>query len=372
MSRLEAYLLDVIRGRRGVGPAALRTLLGACSATYGAGLEAYLLTYRVGLRKRTALPCTVVSVGNLTVGGTGKTPITEVVCRRLGAMGLRCAILSRGYRGAHENGARIASDGAGVILPAAEAGDEACLLAHSLPGVPVLVGKDRRATGRLAVRRFAPDVLVLDDGMQYWQLHRDLDIVLLDAETPFDNGRLLPRGLLREPPSHLRRAGLVVMSRADAAGADRVNDARRRVRALAPGVPICTSALSPTGLWDLSDHHRMDVGWLRNRKVAAVCGIAQPASFVRTLADLGAQIIVERFLSDHAGLDAAGWREIEGAAFRASADAIVMTSKDGVKAQCEYARLPVLALSVEARLDDVDKLMTVLNAAVHAHAGCPE
>ena len=228
MSGLEAYLLSVARGRRGVVPTLLRGTMTALAPVYVAGLKTYLLPYNLGIRKRKQLPCPVICVGNITTGGTGKTPMTQTLCNLLQASGKRIVILSRGYGGSNEYKCAVVSDGQKVRLSAREAGDEAYLLAKTLPDIPVIVGKDRRQTGMLAWNEFHPDVIVLDDGLQFWQLHRDLNIVLLNAADPFDNGYTFPRGLLREPPSHLRRAGIIVLTNARRVSTAAVSESSNR------------------------------------------------------------------------------------------------------------------------------------------------
>ena len=201
ISSLQTYILDTIAepGRADFGADLTRGVLGGLAALYDGGLEAYLLAERVGVRRRERLPIPIISIGNLTVGGTGKTPMTQWLCRRLVSENKRVAVLSRGHGGTSQSVRLVSGLDGKVRLSAADAGDEPNLLAQTLPGVPVLVGKDRRLSGREALRLFDLDVLVLDDGFQFWQLARDLDIVLLDARRPFDNGFPLPRGLLREP-----------------------------------------------------------------------------------------------------------------------------------------------------------------------------
>src|SRR5579862_1861134 len=258
------YLLDVVSGRRN-GPAAgvLRTGLAGLSYGYSGGLKLFLWPFRSGLRKQARLGCRVVSIGNLTVGGTGKTSITQVVCEQARERGLRVCVLSRGYRGANEGGAAVVSTEKRVELDAMAAGDEAYLLARTLPGVPVLVGKDRRVTGALAIERFRPDLIVLDDGMQYYWLHRDVEVTLLDALRPFDNGYAFPRGLMREPPSHLRRANAVIITNVDKASPTDVIALRSRIDSLAPGRQVYTASYMPKALRPLDHSSALPVSWLR-------------------------------------------------------------------------------------------------------------
>jgi len=281
----EKYLLSVIDAadpRRGPVPTALRGFLAGCAGLYDAGLETYLNAERAGIRRRGRLPSPVISVGNLTVGGTGKTPMTAMLCNRLKERGLRVTILSRGHGGT-SNDARIVSTPTGdIVLSSVDAGDEPVLLARLCPGVPVVVGKDRRLSGREALRNWPVDVFVLDDGFQFWQLARDLDIVLLDSKLPFDNGYPLPRGLLRDPARHIRRAQVAVVTRADRLDADARAALIDRVHGYAPDMPVHFASHAPVGLVQL------DLSYLNSTfpsSVVALSAIAQPESFYRTLSD---------------------------------------------------------------------------------------
>lgn len=349
-SGIEGYLLAVARGRSGLVPTLLRGLLSALAPVYCAGLELYLLPYSLGLRKRRRLPCPVLCIGNLTTGGTGKTPMTQTLCRLLHAEGRRVVILSRGYGGQNEYGCAVVSDGERLLLTAPESGDEAYLLASTLPGIPVVVGKDRRVTGALAWERFQPDVIVLDDGMQFWQLHRDLDIVLLNACEPFDNGWTFPRGLLREPPSHLRRAGIVVLTNAQRAGRDQIAAVTRQVAKLAPNRPVLTADLEPTGLHDLTGKIDYPVAWLQGRKVAALCALGNPTAFEAMLETLGADLVARFRFRDHKVISADELTRVCAEARTSGAEVIITTEKDAVKLASEAASLPLLALQVEMQL----------------------
>jgi len=359
--RLEQYVLSVIGDppRPGVAADATRGFLGGCARLYDAGLEAYLVAETLGLRRRGHLPLPVVSVGNLSVGGTGKTPMTQRLCRRLQAKGRRVAVLSRGHGGS-TTGVGVVSDDAGQVhLSAAQAGDEPVLLARILPGVPVLVGKDRRLSGRQALRRFGLDVIILDDGFQFWQLARDLDIVLLDARRPFDNGFPLPRGLLREPKRHLRRAGVVVATRAGGLTASERVALAADVRALAPDAPLFFAGHRAVGFVPASDLAAplLPLETLAGRVVHAVSAIAQPESFRRTLErEAGARVLSLRAWGDHHRFSAeearAALRDAAGAA------ALVMTEKDAVKwpaseeLGADAADVPTLALRIEMAFED--------------------
>jgi tetraacyldisaccharide 4'-kinase len=269
--------------------ALLRLLLTPLAGLHFLGLELYLLPYRLGIRKRYRLPVPVIAIGNLTSGGTGKTPMAARVGKLLRDEGLRVVLLSRGHGGSHEKegGARLVSRGDGTpLLSAAVAGDEPVLLAQLLPDVPVIVGRDRRVSGRLACAELAPDVLLLDDALQFWQLHRDLDIVLLDARRPFDNGWLLPRGLLREPPFHLRRAGIVVLTRADRVTPEQLERPKRVVARLAPQAALFTATHAPTS-WIGLDGAQKPLDAFAGQSGGVFCGIADGQAFLHTVKSLG-------------------------------------------------------------------------------------
>ena len=170
---------------------------------------------------RVDFPATkIISVGNLSTGGTGKTPVVQWLAKSFADEGVKAAIVARGYGGEYSGRGAIVSDGEKILLTSQQSGDEAFLHARSLRSTPVVIGRDRVAATRMAIEKFAPEIVLLDDGFQYWSLARDFDLVLLDARRPFGNGKLLPSGRLREPQSALRRASGVLLTRADAANAD--------------------------------------------------------------------------------------------------------------------------------------------------------
>jgi tetraacyldisaccharide 4'-kinase len=366
-SGIESYLLAVARGRPGPVPMLLRGLLAALAPVYCAGLELYLLPYHLGIRKRSRLPCPVLCIGNLTTGGTGKTPMTQMLCRLLQTMGKRVVVLSRGYGGQNEYGCAIASNGERLLLTAPESGDEAYLLACTLPGIPVVVGKDRRVTGALAWERFRPDVIVLDDGMQFWQLHRDLDIVLLNACEPFDNGWTFPRGLLREPPSHLRRAGIVVLTNAQRAGDVQIATVQRRVAKLAPACPIFTADLAATGLRDLAGKMKCPLSWLEGRKIAALSALGNPTAFEAMLETLGADVIGRFRFRDHKRITEDEMANVGREARVSGVEAVITTEKDAVKLTANQAALPLLALQVEMRIAGESALWNVVETILTLH-----
>ncbi|MDD3249073.1 MAG: tetraacyldisaccharide 4'-kinase [Smithellaceae bacterium] len=245
--------------------------------------------------KSVRLACPVISVGNLTVGGTGKTPCVIGLAKMLTRHGYRPAVLSRGYGGQNSGPVRIVSDGANAERSAAETGDEPLLLARSLPGVPVITGAKRALSGQTAIGRFNADALICDDAFQHRQIFRDINIVLLDAERPLGNGHLLPRGELREPAESLRRADCIVLTRADKAGPTPAHIARI---VDASDIPVFRAShrfrevIGPDGGVLPPEH-------LHGRKVCAFCGIAKPASFRKILLEAEAEILSFVDFPDH-------------------------------------------------------------------------
>jgi len=358
-SRLEQYLLSVIAepGRPGQPASLLRGLLGGCAGLYDVGLEAYLAGETLGLRRREYLPIPVISIGNLTVGGTGKTPMTQWLCRRLQTEGKCVAVLSRGHGGEGQS-VRLVSDSQGlVLLTASEAGDEPLLLAMTLPGVPVLVGKDRCQSGREAMRRFALDALVLDDGFQFWQLARSLDLVLLDAKRPFDNGFPLPRGLLREPMRHLSRAGIVVATRAGSLSEAERESLAARVGGLAPDAPLYFADHRAAGFVPADDLTAplLPLDVLAGQPIFAVSAIAQPEAFRRTLEqEARAQVLCLQAWDDHHKFTPVQVQEVMQSAVTLGAEAVLMTEKDAVKWPFLNSpeRLPTYALRIEMVIEN--------------------
>ena len=379
-SALQEYLLEVIDAdepRRGILPTSIRGGLSLLSNLYDVGLNGYLGLETAGLRRRERLPVPVLSIGNLTVGGTGKTPMAQYICRELVSRGHRLALLSRGH-GGKKLPVQVVSDGEGIVLVGPDdAGDEPVLLAQSLPSVPVFVGKDRRITGREALRRHGLDAIVLDDGLQYWQLIRDLDVVLLDSSCPFDNGRTLPRGLLREPVEHLNRAGIAVFTRSESLKDSDRERLQEIVRQHAPEAAVFFARHSPTHLIRLGfeDKTQVPVDALRGVPVLALSGIAQPEAFRRSLQDeAGCRVVHAVDWVDHHKIVPDDVAHAAALAQSSGAEAIVMTEKDAVKWEACVRTLktsptiPVYALSISMQIDRPEKFMDTLTTRLFGEA----
>jgi tetraacyldisaccharide 4'-kinase len=342
--------------------AALLSPLLALEAGFRAATAARGALYDRGVLAVERPPVPVLSVGNVAVGGAGKTPVALAIAERLVARGRRVAVLSRGY-GAVRQDARVAADLAGVRLGAAEAGDEPALLARRLPGVAVLCGPRRAVLARIAVDRLGADVLLLDDGFQHRALARDLDVVVLDAANPVGNGHLFPRGPNREPLAAIRRAGLGWLSRVDQADRSELERLRARVRALTGREPV-ESQHASVDVVDGALDRSLGLDALRGRRVALVCGIARPASFRHTVEGLGATVVLEQRFPDHHRFAAEDVAAALLAVRGGRADVVVTTEKDAVRLPPGLAADPaVLAVRIRA---EIVRGAEVLDAAIDA------
>jgi tetraacyldisaccharide 4'-kinase len=300
---------------------------GAMAALSRAGLRAVELPYSWAVRcrnwrfdsghaaiHRVGVP--VVSVGNITLGGTGKTPLVEWLARWFAQRGVAVGIVSRGYRA--ESG---------------EMNDEALELAQKLPGVPHVQNPDRVAGAREAIERRGCRMIVLDDGFQHRRLHRDLDIVLVDALEPFGYGHVFPRGLLRESLAGLRRADVIVLSRADLIDEAKSRQIELLVRRHAPNALWAEASHRPVELIDHAGASQ-SLDWLRGRRVVACCGIGNPAGFRHTLVQCGCEIATVREFPDHHHYAAADIQLLADDVARSGAESLVTTHKDLVKLDC--------------------------------------
>jgi tetraacyldisaccharide 4'-kinase len=323
----------------------MRRLLAPLSWLYG-----WIVSRRRRARRRTPpqrLPVPVLSVGNITTGGTGKTEAVVLLCRLLLARGLRPAVLSRGYRRRSREAHLIVSRGAGPEVTVQAAGDEPYLLARRLPRAAVLVGADRMATGRRAVLELKCNVLVLDDGFQRRNfIHHDFDLVLVDAAEPFGRDYLLPAGNLREPVSALAEADLLLLTRADQFAVAPVLD---RLQRTAPKVPVLTSRHRPVSATPIAGGPEQALEILKGKRLLAVSGIARPEAFRATLADLGLEVAGHIRFPDHYWYSDADRRRLRQRAAALGAD-VITTSKDAVRMGWS-AEDPVRAWSLDVELE---------------------
>jgi tetraacyldisaccharide 4'-kinase len=343
---------EIVSGRRGgAGAAMARSVLRLAELPYTAAVnwrnrrfdQAHTAVERV------AVP--VVSVGNLTLGGTGKTPMVEWIARWCAGQNVRAGIVSRGYG---------ATNG--------QKNDESLELELALPGVPHVQNPDRVAGARAAIEQFGCQLIVLDDGFQHRRLARDLDIVLLDASAPFGFEHVFPRGMLREPIEGLERAGVVCLTRADLLDATQRDSIRRRVAEIASRVVWCEAAHAASGLQN-AEGKAMPAAAIAGKRVAAFCGIGNPAAFRRSLESLGSKIVWWREYPDHHAYGATDEAEIAAAVCETDAEIVLATRKDLVKVRVERLGDRALwALTIEMRLlvggPDLERaLANVLSAA---------
>ena len=309
--------------------------LSAGSLLYQTAIGVRNAGFDRGWAKSVRLPCVVVSVGNLTVGGTGKTTCSEYLAQKLAGLGRRVAVLSRGYGGAQReyvlrwDGRQLLQDGQPLSHPDGLA-DEPQLLARHLSGVPVLVGANRSKTGRVACTQLGADALVLDDGFQHRQLHRDCDVVLVHARMPLSGWPLLPRGPMREPLSALRRANVIVVTKADEA-LSMLSALRERLRAINRHATIVTAAHEPDRLIDGSTGADLGLARLDGLRVGLLSSIGDPEGFEATVRRLHATIVSHRAFPDHHRYQPADLASLTTVHSGARADALLTTEKDWVR-----------------------------------------
>lgn len=316
------------------------------SLIYYIAVNIRLSSYRAGLFKASKLGCKVISVGNITVGGTGKTPAVGFIAARLKEKGLKVAILSRGYRRTGK-GISIVSDGKDIFLGPEEAGDEPYMLARRLKNIPVLVGADRHELGRYAMKRFPIDVIILDDGFQHISLKRELDVLLVDGEKGFGNGYLIPRGPLREPLSGIKRAGVVLINKASA----KSGGISEHIRKIHPEPPLIKSSYKAERLVSLWSGEQAGLGRLSGGKVMALSAIADPSSFLNLLSSLVGEIVSDVSFPDHYSYTSGDLKDIMKKARAAGAGFIVTTEKDAVKLEQLEAMTDIPIYCLEIGLD---------------------
>src|SRR6266513_2899868 len=363
LENLEQFGIDVVLERRhGFRAGILRGILYALSFIYERLVQLRLYLYRKRVLRERALGCLVISIGNLTVGGTGKTPIVEKFARALQSGGRRVAILSRGYKSVPRRRTwlsrlrgdsdlpRVVSDGKSLLLDSLTAGDEPYMLANNLKDVIVLVDKDRVKSGRFAIDKWQVDTLLLDDGFQYLHLKHRLDMVLVDRQAPFGNEFLLPRGTLRETPRNLRRASYIFVTK----NTGEPNfDLMRRIRRYNRTAEVIECAHKPLYLQNVFTDERLPLEALRNTFVGSLCAIAAPASFEDALQKLGAHVDLAKRYIDHHYYTEAELNSFIQRCIRRDLAMIVTTEKDSVRMprlpEAEL-KVPIYSLRVEIQI----------------------
>jgi len=313
------------------------------------------------------LPVPVISVGNLTVGGTGKSPMAAMVARMLARLGTRPAVVTRGYGGNHTGLATIVSRGTGPVVDAEAAGDEAVMLAAQLaspsPGIPVIVSRRRADGGRLAVSDLSAGCVILDDGFQHLALARDLNLLLLDGSDPFGNGRMLPAGILREPVDQMRRADAIIINRADVGS----REARAAIEAAAsrycPAAPVLHARSRLTGLRDAKTGQEVGVERLPGARLLCFAGIARAERFFQDMAAAGGIVVGSLRFPDHHRFSETDIQRIAATAAGVRADMILTTQKDLARLSAREAleRLAGLhAALIETQVEEAAQLESLL------------
>ena len=365
LDRLEQYAIEVILERRhGFRAGLLRAALHFLSFLYLWAVQLRLFLYRNRVFKERQLGCLVISIGNLTVGGTGKTPVVEKFARALQVGGRRVAILSRGYKSVDtrkrrtllnrilQDGAdhppRLVSDGQRILLDSATSGDEPYMLASNLRGVAVVVDKDRVKAGLHAIKELNVDTLLLDDGLQYLHLRHRLDIVLIDRQAPFGNEFLLPRGTLREPPGNLRRASYIFITKCNGEPNDELVD---RIRQYNRTAEIIECAHKPLFLQHVYKDDHVPLTHLDGLYIGSLCGIAAPESFENGLRKLGAKVEISRHFADHHRYTEKELTSFLQRCVRRDVGAVITTEKDAVRFPViDPLPLPIYYLRVEIEI----------------------
>jgi tetraacyldisaccharide 4'-kinase len=340
-------------------------VLPPLSALYGAVTRARLTLYRRGTFRTTTLDRPVISVGNITTGGTGKTPLVEWVARTLAAEGKKVCILTRGYGRSNPDRHVLVSDGQTVFAKASEAGDEAYLLAKNLEGVAAVISDaNRAAAGKDAIKHLKPDCFVLDDGFQHLRLARDLNIVTIDATNPWGGGNLLPYGRLREPRSSLSRADCLVITRADQA--EGIQSLRTELAQLTGGCPQFLSSMQTVRISRLSDSSKSPE---LPKRSAAFCAVGNPQSFFTQLREEGYELSFTKAFPDHYRYTQRDLDRLVNGAKKTGAEALITTAKDAVKLQSLTIAIPCYILEISIDIENSEELRKLIRSAAEQSSG---
>ena len=361
LERLESYLVRLIQEKgsdldQPFGINLLLHVLKGLSYLFLMVVSIRYFLYRTGLLRRYPLGTQVISIGNVTAGGTGKTPVTEIFARTLAAEGRKVAILSRGYRRKEApwwqrlftqviEKPLVVSDGRRVLLDSATGGDEPYMLASNLPGVAVVVDRNRVKAGRYAVNRLGCDTLILDDGFQYQKLKHSIEVVLVDSTNPFGNGNMLPRGILREPVRNLKRADIIFLTKCRGD----VSAVKEEIRRYNTTAEIVECNHTPKVMKDVWSREEFPLDWLRDKTVCTLSGIASPKGFENSLRHLGAKVVWCERYADHHRYDASEVLYALNRTADMGADTLVTTEKDAVRfprletapVKCLYLRIAI-------------------------------
>lgn len=342
----------------------MKPLLYLPGKLYEFGVRFRMALYEAGYLQPQALQTPVISIGNLTLGGTGKTPLTAFVAGYLIDEGFEVGILTRGYARSDTRQARVlVSDGTQVRATLAESGDEPWMLARQVPQAKILVGKHRFRNGQWLEQHSPCDVFLLDDGYQHFQLKRDLNILVLDATDPFGGGEMVPFGRLREPLYALKRADVILVTRADRPFDQ--DELEAILAACEVTAPVIYTYHDVTGLHELGTNRPQAQRLLSGKRVGVVCALGNPAVFVEDVTRMGAQLVYQKTGRDHHAYTQGDVQQIVTEALAAQAEILVTTEKDAVKLEAfDFVGMPVSVLEIKARIDDEVQLKSLLLRAI--------
>ncbi|MFK7851446.1 MAG: tetraacyldisaccharide 4'-kinase [Akkermansiaceae bacterium] len=366
IDELEQWGADVIFGRaKGFRASLMRGLMLGLSGFFRGLVQLRIALFRKAWMKQEYLGTQVVSIGNITVGGTGKTPVVELLARSLRDRGRKVAILSRGYKSkkldhsqnwkdskgnpiASAKMPKVVSTGSALLLDSKFAGDEPFMLAKNLEGVAVVVDKNRVKGARFAINELDAETLILDDGMQNFQLAHSIDVVLVDSRSPFGTGSLLPRGTLREPPKNLRRAAFILITKSDGSSNAELID---EIRTYNTTAEIIECAHGPKYLEDIHTRERKPLEFLKNKWVGAISAIAVPENFERSLVKLGAKVEVKKRFSDHHRFNRKNIDDFMQRCVERDMEIILTTEKDAVRfPRPTEINVPIFFLRIEVEI----------------------
>ena len=338
---VKEYYLSILSGQqRGIIAAIVKSTLSAFTLPYLAVLNTRNTLYKKGIVRSSRLPVKVISIGNITTGGTGKTPLVEFSVKYLSGSGRKVAVLSRGYGGDNSS-----QEGDGMV------NDECLTLIENLQDIPVLAGRDRVKSGEKAINDFGVDCVVLDDGFQHLRLKRDLDVVVIDALNPFGGENLIPRGSLREPLQNLERADLFIISHCDQGNEQIIRSIYKKLDQINHSASVCESIHRPVHFDTIADGSILELEWLKGKRVYALSAIGNPESFSNTLKGLGADLIKHKVFQDHHVYTEEEIEDVISAAQLLGADAIVVTQKDIVKIRkMNIKNANILSLRIEIEI----------------------
>ncbi|MDY6791412.1 MAG: tetraacyldisaccharide 4'-kinase [Thermodesulfobacteriota bacterium] len=365
LNKIKKKMINIATGKGENRFSLFESLLYLISVGYYGLIKFRVAAYKRNIIKSKRLPCKVISIGNITVGGTGKTPMTLYIAKLVQRLDYKVVVISRGYKGRLEKSGGVVSDGNKTILGPEEAGDEPFMMAGRLKGIPVIIGKDRFEAGKLAVREFDPDVIVLDDAFQHLKLRRDINLVLLDAKCPLGNSYLLPRGILREPPSSLFRSDALILTRADS---KKMKVSYAEFSQLTHKLPVFITVHVPyiykveketsAPFGRISNNSPLNCSeLLKDRRVYAFAGIARNNDFLCSVKSFNCNVLGFIEFDDHHRYSDNDFKKIFYSAEKANVEFLITTEKD-------YARiahrvkwpLDLLVVGVEISFGSDDKI----------------